>query len=133
MQRLAGVGVQAGELDALLGDVELRLVLTAHPTEARRRTTVEKLGRVFAVLRDLDEREGPPGARRWRGGGCSAPSRSCGAPTSCAPSRPRSRDEVHSGLVYFPRRCPVVPEIYRDLEEAIAVRYPGEDDRGAAV
>src|SRR4029078_12638529 len=38
LQRLAGVGVQADELDALLGDADLRLVLTAHPTEARRRT-----------------------------------------------------------------------------------------------
>ena len=58
--RLARDGVDAEALDALLGAAELRLVLTAHPTEARRRTTIEKLARVFRVLRDLDERPGMP-------------------------------------------------------------------------
>ena len=63
VRRLAAAGVNADQLGELLAGAELRLVLTAHPTEARRRTTLEKLARIFAVLRDLDERPHRPGCR----------------------------------------------------------------------
>src|SRR4051812_49842877 len=58
VRHLAASGTTAAELRETLARSELRLVLTAHPTEARRRTTVEKLARIFARLRDIDER--PP-------------------------------------------------------------------------
>src|SRR5215217_2804254 len=61
IQHLTAQGTGAEELHEMLARAELRLVMTAHPTEARRRTTVEKLARVFARLRDLDERAGVPG------------------------------------------------------------------------
>ena len=48
-------GVSADELTETLAAAELRLVLTAHPTEARRRTTIEKLARIFGTLRELDD------------------------------------------------------------------------------
>ena len=69
---------------ACLSNAELRLVMTAHPTEARRRTTIDKLARVFGVLRELDERSQTPD-RATPAGGCWPPSRSCGAQTTCAP------------------------------------------------
>jgi phosphoenolpyruvate carboxylase len=56
---MADAGVSAHQLGALLDHARLRLVMTAHPTEARRRTTIDKLARVFGVLRELD---GLPGA-----------------------------------------------------------------------
>ena len=59
VQRLAADGTHRAEPSASCSrQAEVRLVLTAHPTEARRRTTLEKLARVFGVLRDLDERAG---------------------------------------------------------------------------
>ena len=126
VQRLAGVGVQADELDALLGDADLRLVLTAHPTEARRRTTVEKLGRVFAVLRDLDEREGPPGAMAVARRRLLGTVQELWGSDELRAVSPTVEDEVRSGLVYFlSTLASVLPEIYRDLEEAIASAYPG--------
>ena len=54
---IADRGVGAAGLQELLAQAEVRLVLTAHPTEARRRTTVAKLARVFATVRELDERQ----------------------------------------------------------------------------
>ena len=41
---------------ALLDQLEIRLVFTAHPTEVRRRTTSEKLAAIAALLRESDER-----------------------------------------------------------------------------
>ena len=67
---------------------ELRLVMTAHPTEARRRTTVEKLARIFARLRDLDERLPVPGDEVAR------------------PPRARGHDPGAVGLRRGPRRLP---------------------------
>ena len=52
---LARGGTSARELARMLDRAELRLVITAHPTEARRRTTIDKLARVFGVLRELDQ------------------------------------------------------------------------------
>ena len=52
---LADAGMSADELAEVLARAELRLVMTAHPTEARRRTTIDKLARVFSILRELDE------------------------------------------------------------------------------
>ena len=61
VQRLARDGTTAAELEETLERAELRLVMTAHPTEARRRTTVLKLARAFQILRDLDQRLPAPG------------------------------------------------------------------------
>ena len=53
--QLAADGLTAEELHETLAAAEVRLVLTAHPTEARRYTTVSKLGRIFGLLRQLDD------------------------------------------------------------------------------
>ena len=82
------------------------------------------------MLRELDERAGPPGdeavARRRLLGTVQE---LWGSDELRAVS-PTVLDEVRSGLVYFTSTlAAVVPEIYRDLEAAIAERYPGDDDR----
>ena len=51
ISQIAADGTTAEELYELLAEAEVRLVLTAHPTEARRYTTVSKLARIFALLR----------------------------------------------------------------------------------
>ncbi|BDE07415.1 phosphoenolpyruvate carboxylase [Vulcanimicrobium alpinum] len=60
---LLGEAPLRGSLESLpleaarrVGEVELTLVFTAHPTEVQRRTTSEKLSAVAALLRALDER-----------------------------------------------------------------------------
>jgi phosphoenolpyruvate carboxylase len=121
--RLARAGTTADELQALLDRGELRLVLTAHPTEARRRTTIEKLARVFLVLRELDALPdaAPHEARRrllatvqelWGSDELRAISLTV-------------MDEVRGGLVYFTTTLAAeIPRVYRELEEAIAEIYP---------
>ena len=128
VQHLAGQGVSAGELRDMLARAELRLVMTAHPTEARRRTTVEKLARVFARLRDLDERAEVPGdeaAARMR---MAATIQELWGSDEVRAATPTVHDEVHAGLVYFASTLHrVVPALYRELEAAVAEAYPGEE------
>ncbi len=127
VQHLARQGTSAAQLGVLLRRAELRLVLTAHPTEARRRTTLEKLARVFAVLRELDERPGLPGAvARARGRLLPTVQELWGSDELRAVS-PTVLDEVRGGLVLFQSTlADEVPAFYRDLEAAVAEAYPDE-------
>lgn len=123
VSRLARGGVTADELQALLNRSELRLVLTAHPTEARRRTTIEKLARIFRMLRELDERadvDTEDVLARLR-----ASLQELWGSDELRAIILTVMDEVRGGLVYFTRTLTEeVPRVYRELEQAIAELYP---------
>src|SRR5262249_28119995 len=46
-------GISARRLERLLGQLRVQPVLTAHPTEAKRRTVLEKLKRISTLLMEL--------------------------------------------------------------------------------
>ncbi len=121
-------GTTAAELREMLSGAELRLVMTAHPTEARRRTTVEKLARIFARLRDLDERPPVPGDEAAAKRALAGTIQELWGSDEVRAASPTPLDEVHAGLVYFASTLHrVVPELYRELEAAVEEAYPGEE------
>ncbi len=130
---LHAAGASAAELQAVLERAELRLVMTAHPTEARRRTTIDKLARVFAVLHALDERtHADRGEARRR---LLATIQELWGSDDIRAAELTVLDEVRGGLIHFASTlADTVPRIYRDLELAIAEYYPppdGQDGRAA--
>jgi len=128
VQHVAERGATADELRAMLAGAELRLVMTAHPTEARRRTTVEKLARIFARLRDLDERASVPGDEATARRALAGTIQELWGSDEVRAASPTPLDEVHAGLVYFASTLHrVVPELYRELEAAVEEAYPGEE------
>ena len=128
IQYLAERGTTAAELREMLASAELRLVMTAHPTEARRRTTVEKLARIFARLRDLDERPPVPGDETEARRAIAGTIQELWGSDEVRAASPTPLDEVHAGLVYFASTLHrVVPELYRELEAAVEECYPGEE------
>jgi phosphoenolpyruvate carboxylase len=114
------------KLRELLDDLVIHPVLTAHPTESRRRAVVAAIARVGAQLEALDDprvsaREERDAKRRlleeidllWR----TAQLRS---------TQVRPLDEVRSVMAIFDETLfRTVPEIYRDLDAAL-----GPDDAG---
>ena len=126
--QIAADGTSAEELHATLAAAEVRLVLTAHPTEARRYTTVSKLGRIFALLRELDERRpghGQPAQIRRR---IAAAVQEMWGSDELRAVTTTVLDEVRAGLIYFSSTlADVVPEVYRDLEATIRETYPDSD------
>jgi phosphoenolpyruvate carboxylase len=123
--RLARTETSADQLAAALADAEVRLVMTAHPTEARRRTTVEKLARIFGDLRTLDERTMTAQMRAAVRERLTASVGELWGSDELRYGAPTVSDEVHTGLVYLQTTlAAVVPRLYRELEAAVAEAYP---------
>ncbi len=123
---IADRGAGAADLQELLAQAEVRVVLTSHPTEARRRTTVAKLARVFATVRELDERQlGPEGLARRRTQ-LAATIQELWSSDEIRAVSPTVLDEVRAELVYFQSTLlDVVPRLYRDLEDGVGGVFPG--------
>ncbi len=132
MSGLREAGATGDDIAEVLSNAELRLVMTAHPTEARRRTTIDKLARVFGVLRELDERaQTPPADARRR---LLATVQELWGSDDLRAAELTVSDEVRGGLIHFSSTlADTVPRIYRDLEEAVAEFYPETADRPLAV
>ncbi len=128
ISELAARGIGAGELQRLLDRAELRLVMTAHPTEARRRTTIDKLARLFGVLRELDELTHPDQVTARKR--VLATVQELWASDELRAISLTVLDEVRGGLLHFASTlAETVPRIYRDLEDALREHYPQEQFR----
>jgi phosphoenolpyruvate carboxylase len=125
-------GATGDDLADVLNNAELRLVMTAHPTEARRRTTIDKLARVFGVLRELDERSQTPAADARRR--LLATVQELWGSDDVRAAQLTVSDEVRGGLIHFSSTlADAIPRIYRDLEEAVAEFYGQDAERPPAV
>ena len=124
--------------EQLIADLSIGLVLTAHPTEARRRTMLVALRRVFGLIDHLDDQRITPDEdadirRRlreeisllWR-------------TSALRMERPSPLDEVRNALLFFDESLFVVtPRLYRALDHALdrapwVVAEHGTDARGGA-
>ncbi len=125
IEEIAAEGVSSEELGELLGRAEVHLVMTAHPTEARRRTTLGKLARVFAMLRELDERRPTSGDAAITADGLAGAVQELWGSDEIRAVTPTVADEVQTGLAYLRTTiADVIPTIYRELEQAVAEVYP---------
>lgn len=125
---LARRGITADHMQAMLNEADVRFVLTAHPTEAKRRTIIDKLARIFSTIRMLDERGSLP--REIERQRTLLASAIAGLWTSneLRITQPTVQDELRATLVYFDSSlAPVLMDLYRDLEEAMAEVYPDQN------
>src|SRR3712207_2904528 len=125
VQLLADRGIDDGQLARILNHAQIRLVLTAHPTEARRRTIIAKLARIFGTLRDLDERVLLPDEVERARLRLAHTIEEVWYSEEVRATELTVLDEVRTSLVYFLSTfVDVIPRLYRDLEEAISTVYP---------
>lgn len=119
-------GLTANDVQAMLDDLLIMPVFTAHPTESRRRTTRQILERVSGTL---DEIQSPSTLEQHRS---KLVERLHGLVTLLWQSddnrdrRPTVMDEVrNTGLYFFEDTLfDVVPQIYDELSEALNRNYP---------
>jgi len=122
----ASAGLPAERIQELLSGWVVEPVFTAHPTEARRRTVLEKLRRLRELADALDAAE-TPGDRARERERIQEEITALWRTEEVHRRAPTVLDEVRNGLYYFEEALwDVVPRLHRDLEVALAAHYPGE-------
>ncbi|HYF40400.1 MAG TPA: phosphoenolpyruvate carboxylase, partial [Gemmatimonadales bacterium] len=123
----AAAAIPADEIRGLLEVLRVRPVITAHPTEAKRVTVLEKHRRIYRRLVDLESSRWTPRERQdliqalqneiellWNTGELRL-------------AKPTVPQEVFWGLHFFNETLfDAVPDLLEKLERALAHSYPGE-------
>ncbi len=119
-------GIGAAEIEGLLSSLRIRPVITAHPTESKRVTVLEKYRRIYLLLRELEGARWTERERRallddlrdqielvWMTGELHL-------------EKPTVEHEVLRGLHFFDETLfEKAPELLGLLELALAENYPG--------
>jgi phosphoenolpyruvate carboxylase len=126
LRELKKRNVAPEQVQALLDKLCIELVFTAHPTEAKRRTMLNKLQRLAHRLHDPqslieDEITGIANPRAME-----REITSLWLTDRSRSARPEVTDEVRTGLWYFDTTLwQTVPLLQDELERALAENYPG--------
>lgn len=118
-------GVDVKQMQTLLDQLSIELVLTAHPTEARRRTVTSKIQRVAHLLDEISSERFTPREREQTRSAIHAEITSLWLTDRDRTVQPAVTDEVRTGL-YFVENVfwDAMPILYQDLERALALHYP---------
>jgi phosphoenolpyruvate carboxylase len=128
VERLASRGIAPEAFAQLLGEVAIRTVLTAHPTESNRRTVLTKLSRTSAALRRLDQERLSPEVRADLERYLAEEIASLWLTDETRPRPPSVIDEVRNGLYWIDTVLfDLIPRLYRELATAVATAYPDAD------
>jgi phosphoenolpyruvate carboxylase len=125
LAQAAAAGISAETVISTLGSLRVRPVLTAHPTESRRITVLEKLRAIYLLLLELENTRWTEGERAqimlrlreqiellWLTGELRL-------------EKPTIAQEIAWGLYFFHETLfEVVPQTVTRLEEAIGRAYP---------
>jgi phosphoenolpyruvate carboxylase len=122
---LAARGTTTERMGELLRALRIELVLTAHPTEAKRRTVLSKLQRVSAALRRLADPALLPREREALHAELRAEVATLWLTDRARTARPAVTDEVRTGL-YFVEAVfwDVLPRVADELEASLREHYP---------
>jgi phosphoenolpyruvate carboxylase len=128
IETLAAWGLSAEAAAAAIGEVAIRPVLTAHPTEAKRRTVLTKLDRVARALGELDGERLTPEHRAHLERYLAEEVASLWLTDETRVRPPSVIDEVRNGLYWIDAVLfDLVPRLHRDLRDAFAAVYPDHD------
>ena len=122
---LAARGTTAEQMAELLRGLRVELVLTAHPTEAKRRTVLSKLQRIAAALRQLADPGLVPRERDAVTAALRAEVVELWLTDRARTARPAVTDEVRTGLYFVDAVFwDALPRILDDLKAAVHAHYP---------
>ncbi|MFL5470849.1 MAG: phosphoenolpyruvate carboxylase [Gemmatimonadales bacterium] len=123
----AAAKVSAEELRKLLEVIRVRPVITAHPTEAKRVTVLEKHRRIYRRLVDLESPRWTPRERQALVAGLQDEIELLWNTGELRLAKPTVPQEVFWALHFFNETLfDSVPDLLEKLERALTLAYPGE-------
>ncbi len=124
LRTLRDQGVTADKLQELLDRLRFQPVITAHPTEARRRTVLELQRRLYVTAKRLNDPYLGEYQRRVVEQRLLTLIQTLWKTDEVRSQKPGVLDEVKTGLFYFRETLfEAVPRVYRNLERAVAGVY----------
>lgn len=120
-------GIDVDRLQTMLNGLTYIPVITAHPTEAKRRTILENQRRIFVTIKELDD----PRLNKFQHDDLinkiETQIRQLWMTDEVRSTRPQVVDEIKNGLYFFKESLfDAIPQNYRHLENAIKRHYGNE-------
>ena len=123
----AEAGIPPAEVKSLLEVLRVRPVITAHPTEAKRVTVLEKHRRIYRRLVDLESPRWTPRERQALVEGLQNEIELLWTTGELRLAKPTVPQEVFWGLHFFNETLfEAVPDLLDKLERSLGRAYPGE-------
>ncbi|SES30850.1 phosphoenolpyruvate carboxylase [Salipaludibacillus aurantiacus] len=117
-------------IQQIIDDLSIELIMTAHPTEAAKRTVLEIQKRISYILQKLDTRILTKKEKDNLEESLVNEVTALWQTDELRHKKPTVIDEVKNGLYYFDQTLfKVLPAIHRELEEQLADYYPGHQWR----
>ena len=125
MRNFISMGMSAERLQTLLDRLAYIPVITAHPTEAKRRSILYALRRIFLTNEKLNDTRLGKTQRQDVIDELETQIQILWRTNEVRESRPQVRDEIKNGIYYFKESLfDAVPMVYRNLEDKIRDHYP---------
>jgi phosphoenolpyruvate carboxylase len=126
LQRVRDAGVSTDDLVAAVETLQVSPVITAHPTEVRRKTVLEVLDQLSGLLDDLDVRRGDAGAVRQIERELSVCVLLLWQTALLRLSKLRVRDEINEAIRYYETSLfEVIPALTDDLARGVGALEVG--------
>ena len=117
-------GLTASEVQTLVNKVAIELVLTAHPTEAKRRSVRRILRRIHKVLAERDAEQGKSRQQTRINRELQSELEMLWQTDFIRPRRPTVLDEVARGLAFLPVLWEEAPALIDELRQSLQENYP---------
>jgi phosphoenolpyruvate carboxylase len=122
LARLRAAGISGAQLQSFFADGVVSPVLTAHPTEVRRRSTIDREMEVAKLLADRDPAAATPGELAANSENLRRAVLTLWQTNILRRQRPNVIDEVENGLAYYDHTfLREVPRLHADLEDRLGV------------
>jgi len=117
-------GLSTGEVQAIVDRAHIELVLTAHPTEAKRRSLRRILRRIHQLMESLDAAAADPRTQQRLTTILQSQLELMWQTDLVRPRRPTPLEEVERGLAFQTVLWDQAPAVLADLRQALAEHYP---------
>ncbi|RHW38089.1 phosphoenolpyruvate carboxylase [Neobacillus notoginsengisoli] len=125
---MKGHDITADVIKKVLDGMSLELVITAHPTEATKRSILEIQKRIADLLKNLDNPLTSNKEREKILGSLYNEVSALWQTDELRDRKPTVIDEVRNGLYYFDHTLfDVLPDIHEEVEDCLDVYYPDHD------